>query len=372
MKIIISFFIFCLVLFLYLHIQFHLKKSNDLEIYEISQPSKEKLEEICDLRQPVLFDFECDKITSSINREYLIQNYSAFDVKIRNVKDVGVDAELYVPLQLKCADKLFNEDKENVFFSEKNVDFLDDTGMLKNMKYNDEFLRPHMVSNCEYDFIFGSDQICTPFKYEINYRNYFIVTQGSVKIKLAPPQSIKYLNPVHDYDNFEFKTIINPWNTQMKHQSDFNKIKCLEFDMTTSKTLYIPAYWWYSIKFSKNATIASLKYRTYMNNFAIFPYIGMYALQMQNVKRNTFQKINMNELNNYKKKQVVISDDISISNDNNNNKGNINSNSNINGNINGNINSNSNVKDVMLNLDETLYNFQTNDVQINGPGTGTE
>ena len=30
---------------------------NDLEVYEIEQPSKDKLEEICDLRQPVIFDY---------------------------------------------------------------------------------------------------------------------------------------------------------------------------------------------------------------------------------------------------------------------------------------------------------------------------
>ena len=58
MKIIFSMIIFCLVLFLYLHIFFHLKTSNDLEIYEIEQPSKDKLEEICDLRQPVRFDYK--------------------------------------------------------------------------------------------------------------------------------------------------------------------------------------------------------------------------------------------------------------------------------------------------------------------------
>ena len=35
MEILIGFFIFCLVLFIYLHVQFHLKTSNDLEMYEI-------------------------------------------------------------------------------------------------------------------------------------------------------------------------------------------------------------------------------------------------------------------------------------------------------------------------------------------------
>ena len=47
---------FCVVLFMYLHIIYHLKTSNDLEIYTIDSPSKDKLEEICNIRQPVVFD----------------------------------------------------------------------------------------------------------------------------------------------------------------------------------------------------------------------------------------------------------------------------------------------------------------------------
>ena len=87
MKIIISFFIFCIVLFVYLHIQFHLKTGEDLEMYETDQPSKEQLEEICDLRQPVLFDFECEKIIETSNRDYISNNYHAFEIKVRNIKD---------------------------------------------------------------------------------------------------------------------------------------------------------------------------------------------------------------------------------------------------------------------------------------------
>ena len=46
MKNIVAFLIFCLILFFYLHIFYHIKTSDDLEIYEIDEPSKEKLEEI--------------------------------------------------------------------------------------------------------------------------------------------------------------------------------------------------------------------------------------------------------------------------------------------------------------------------------------
>ena len=66
MKIIIGFFIFCLVLFIYLHVQFHLKTSEDLEMYEIDDPSKDKLEEICNIRQPVLFNFDNQKIFNNL------------------------------------------------------------------------------------------------------------------------------------------------------------------------------------------------------------------------------------------------------------------------------------------------------------------
>ena len=295
---IIGFFIFCLVLFIYLHIQFHLKTSNDLEMYEVDQPSKDRLEEICDIRQPVLFDFDCEKIMETSNKTYIANNYHAFEVKIRNVKESDPNVELYIPLPIHAAVKLFEEDKNSAYMSENNKDFLEETGVIKSLKYNDEFLRPYMVSNCNYDVLMGSPGTCTPFRYEINYRNFFLLTEGSAQIKLAPPHSTKYLYPIYDYENFEFKSPVNPWSPQPKYSADFDKIKCLEFTLLPGKTFYIPSYWWYSIKFNKNTSISCFHYRTYMNNAAIVPYIGMHALQIQNVKRNVVKKASIQQLNN--------------------------------------------------------------------------
>ena len=305
MKIIFGFFIFCLVLFIYLHIQFHLKTSQDLEMYEVDQPSKDRLEEICDIRQPVLFDFDCEKIVNSSNKTFISDNYSAFEIKIRNIKEQEENTELYVPLPLHAAVKLFDEDKTSSYLSENNSDFLDETGVIKNLKYNDEFLRPYMVSNCNYDIMMGSAGTCSPFRYELNYRNFLLLTQGTAQIKLAPPYSIKYLYPNYDYENFEFKSPVNPWSPQAKFQADFDKIKCLEFTLTPGKTLYLPAYWWYSVKFNNNTSISVFRYRTYLNNLAITPYIAMHALQIQNVKRNTVKKVSIEELNNEVKEPVI-------------------------------------------------------------------
>jgi len=296
MKIIIGFCIFCIVLFVYLHVQFHLKTSEDLEMYEIDQPSKDKLEEICDLRQPVLFDFDCEKIMQTTNRDYIKNQYGAFELKIRNTKENDETSELYMPLQVSTSIKLFDEDAHAIYFTENNSDLLDETGIGKSMRYHDEFLRPYMVSNCNYDILMGSKGVCTPFRYEINYRNYFLLTQGSALIKLTPPHGKKYLYPHYDYESFEFSSPVNPWNPQPKFAADFDKIKCLEFMLLPGKTLYIPAFWWYSIQFQKDTSISCFRYRTYMNNIAISPYICMHALQMQNVKRVVAKKVDIREL----------------------------------------------------------------------------
>lgn len=297
MKIIINFLIFCIVLFIYLHIQFHLKTSNELEIYELEEASKVKLEEVCDLRQPLIFKFEDENMVRALSKKSIVDNYSSFEIKIRNIQDDNKNSELYIPLPLHSSIKLFNEDKGGAYYSENNTEFLNETGLFKHYKYNDIFLRPPMVSNLNYDLMMASKDTWTPFRYEINYRNYFLVTQGSIEIKFTPPQNIKYLHPEYDYENFEFRSAINPWKVQSKYESDFNKMKCLEVNLTRGQIIYIPAYWWYSIRFSNDTSVACFRYRTYLNNLAISPYIFMHILQLQNIKRESTNKLPLASLN---------------------------------------------------------------------------
>ena len=288
MKTIINIFIFCIILFIYLHIQYHLKTSNDLEIYEIEQPSKQKFEEICDIRQPTIFHFNNPNLVNETNMKSILERYYAFDMKIRNITDIHKkDEETYMPLPLHSLNKLLLDDKSGTYFSENNSDFLKETGITKIFKYNDDYFRPHMVSNCYYDILTGSSNCYTPFRYEVNYRNFFMPTQGTIRIKMAPPTSVKYLFPHYDYENFEFSSPVNPWNVQPQYASEFDKVRCLEFDLNVGSTLFIPPYWWYSIQFSNNSCVSIMKYRTYMNNVTISPYLFMYALQVQNIRRKT-------------------------------------------------------------------------------------
>ncbi len=278
MKILLSGIIFIIVLFFYLHVFYHLKTSNDLEVYTISQPSKMKLEEVCDIRQPVMFETDILKYCGYSD---VAAQFSAFDVKIREVgaSDVGLPLKLENALQLTTTE-------EKLYYSDGNGDFLEETGLVKEYKYNDSFIKPPFVARCEYDYMFGSVNATTHLQYQLNYRNYFYVSQGSVTVKMAPPKYTKYLYPVYDYENFSFYSPVNLWNVQGKYRSDYDKMKCVEIKVNSGSILFIPAYWWYSIRFDEPSTsICVFKYRTYMNVVAILPELSMCLLQNQNVKR---------------------------------------------------------------------------------------
>jgi len=289
---------------------------NDLEIYELCQPSKERLEEVCDFRQPVVTDFNNDNIIEKCNLNYIKENYTGYDIKIRNVKEQDDDTELYIPLGIVESIDLFKKDKESKYMSENNYDFLDETGIIKLYRNNDMFLRPSMVSSCNYDILFGSLNVETPLRYEVNYRNYFVLTHGKAVIRLLVPKSKKYLYPINDYDNFEFVSPVNPWNVQDEYRADFNKLRTIDVNLISGQMIHIPAYWWYSIKFVKsNTTICVFKYKTYMNTLAISNHLVMRLLQKQNTKRVVASKMNIienkNNKNIYKNKNEDINEEIS-------------------------------------------------------------
>lgn len=291
MHIIIILLIFCTVLFFYLHIFFHFKINNDLEINEISDMSKECFDEICDLRQPILFNYNIKKFLE-LKEENIVNKYSSFDLKIRktNYYDSNYDVTL-LPVILNKAYKLLEEENNNSYISENNSDFLDETTLVKNLSAEDDYLKPSMAISSFYDYVIGSKDSITPLRYEINYRNYIVPINGSLSIKLAPPKSIRYIHPIKDYEFFEFRSLINPWNVQDIYKNDFDKIKCLEITLQPGQALYIPSYWWYSVKFeNQKSSYLFFKYRTSMNYLAILPEIMLFLLQKQNIKCNYLNK----------------------------------------------------------------------------------
>ena len=112
---------------------------------------------------------------------------------------------------------------------------------------NEDFIKPYLCSSSAYDILSGSNNSYTPLRYELNYRNYYYVTEGYVSIKLTPPSSTKYLTTKKDFENFEFRSPINPWNVQKQYETEFSKLRFVEITLTPGMMFNIPPYWWYSI-----------------------------------------------------------------------------------------------------------------------------
>jgi len=289
MNIIIIFFIFIVILFLYIHILYHLKTADDLEIYEINSFSKERLNEVCDLRQPVLFSYDINNF-NELKVDNLVSNYNSFDIKVKFFNNLE---DTVIPLKFKdFIDLIDSKDNDKIFTIENNNEFLEETCLNKKIQYGDNFFKPSSLMSYEYDLIIGKSKHYTKCQYNLNYRNYFLVLEGNVKLKLAPPKSNKYFNVQKDYESFKFFSNMNIWDPQNEYINDYNKIKFLEIDLVPGKIINIPAYWWYSFYFTENkSNILSLKYRTYMNNVTISPEFLKSLLQKQNIKHELFKKI---------------------------------------------------------------------------------
>ena len=74
---------------------FHLNTSDDLEVYTIENVSKDRLEEICNLKQPVLFEYTNENLLDSINIGKMEELYGAFDVNFRNITTKDEESEVY-------------------------------------------------------------------------------------------------------------------------------------------------------------------------------------------------------------------------------------------------------------------------------------
>jgi hypothetical protein len=154
--------------------------------------------------------------------------------------------------------------------SETNHEFMEETGLKGLAAYHlDPMWRPPLAVLSKYDLIFGSPQTTTPLRYHTHHQLFLLVCSGKVRVKMCPPKYRKVLDVVEDYDYYEFWSPLRIWS-QDPHTLDkrdkeiLDRIKFLEFEVTEGHVLFVPKYWWYSVRFSgdTNTTICSAAYDT--------------------------------------------------------------------------------------------------------------
>ena len=267
-------FTICLVVFIYMHVMHQLKTSNDLEIFEIDAVDKPSLEEACCLRQPLLLDYWLDDLARCTPAQF---TYGAFDV---NVVDASGES---VPVPLDKARALF---AKSTHYTERNDDFLKETMLHRILEKNDGMFRPPMIAAIRYDIIFGAVGACTKLRYSDWYRNYFLVADGTLKLKLSPPRNAKYLSTQKDYLKHDYYSSFSAWGSD-----ELARVKFLELDVRKGQLVHIPAYWWYSFKLGKDACVLGFQYRTWMNAAATLPDTALGMLQRHNTTLVTLKHV---------------------------------------------------------------------------------
>jgi hypothetical protein len=302
MSAILNITIFIILLFLYIHIVQQLKRSEDLEIYEMDYSTNENLQEICDIKQPVLFEYKSvvPSFFESLNID-TIDVIQHSDLKVKETQDyyqespknedISVD---YVVLPFASAHTLLTSDTNSRYFTENNEEAVDEAGLSHLYKENDDYLKPFATAQTKYDIQFGSKSATTPLRYHTRYRHFLCVNSGKIRVKMTPWKSQKYLYPIYDYENYEFRSPVHPWTGQRKYLHEMDKIKFLEFDVVAGHVLYIPPYWWYSIKYSDEPTlVCGFTYNSIMNCVANIPHWTLYYLQQSNTKTRTVKVLDV-------------------------------------------------------------------------------
>lgn len=284
MNFLITFLIFILVLFSYIHINDQYKKSEDLEIYEMDYTSNVELQKICNIKQPVIFEFQ--KICPNLFSDTIqFKKYENNDIQVKDVLDYWNPDILSIdPIILSTSSfrTLIQSDPKSHFFMENNQPFLEETGIASQIGKLDDYLKPSFNIHSKYDLLIGSAGCVTPIRYHTDYRRFYVVTSGKISVKMASWRSRKYLHPIIDYDNYEFFSKANVWTPQstmtINETNDLNKIKFLDFEMHTGYVLYIPSYWWYSVKLHEGAEVISVSYQTLVNVLSNVSDISQYYL----------------------------------------------------------------------------------------------
>ena len=289
-------FLFILILFIYIHITHQYKTSEDMEIYEMDYVSNEHLQEVCNIKQPVLFFYKSihPEFFDELDHEHL-DRLDSYDVNVKDVRDYYADEPNvdFTVMPFRSAETLMTTDTKSSYFTENNHTTIDESGLLKTFQTNDDFFKPSFTVNTQYDLLVGSKNTCTPLRYHKNERVLLTVVTGKITIKMTPWKSTKYLYQNKDYDLYEFWSPVNMWKPQRKYLHEMEKLRFLEFDVNAGYTVSIPPYWWYSIKYDSNpeTLVTSCTYNSIMNCVANLPDTCLYFMQQQNIHKRVSNTI---------------------------------------------------------------------------------
>ena len=281
--------IFLLVFFLYVHIIYQYKSSDEMDIYEMDYVDNANLQETCNLLQPFVFSSR-ESLPSLPTLEEALSEKT--DALLQLYDDPKKDP---ISLPLSATIPLLQESStSHRYYSEHNQPFLQEvTDFQEKMREVNPCLQPPFTAQTHYDVCIGSVLVTTPLTYHVNTRKFLVVSTGKIQVKMTPwKKHRKYIHEIRDYDIGEYRSAIDVWDPASHHQRDCKKLEFLEFDVAEGQVLYVPPYWGYSLRYQEPHTcVFDYTYSTWFNRMAFLGEIGRTWLQQQNIYQKTHRSL---------------------------------------------------------------------------------
>jgi len=271
----ITIFLLCIVL--YIHIYYHLKVSDEENIFEIDYTDKVNLEEVCNLRQPFTMEIEN---TLNMKSEQLKSRLNIVHQKRqKEEKDTSENDD---------ADKSDKKEENNEIvtkiYSEHNKELLSDETIQTSIKSFEKTIIPEFTIQNVYDIVVSDENFSTPFVSNFNHRNYLYFSEGNATIQFV---SHKHNDKLEHHIDYE---LLQKVSTDVPSRVKGVTIKSI--NVKAGEFVYIPPRWWYSINFKSRSLVVKFQYKTLMNVIAHTPmYIYSYITVAKAQEQKRMRKI---------------------------------------------------------------------------------
>lgn len=262
--------IFLLVLFIYIHIQFQITSADERQIYVIDKPVNAPIEDVFELKQPIVF-----RMLSIINitLENLLSHHHNIDISVYDNTRKNTHSNILSSISATHA--LVKGDAHAKYYSEKNTDIfsrIPTTSPLHEITKKHAIFTPPLCSRTYNDVLFGSVGSTTIPQYSVMFRNIFSVTSGTLHIRLIHPDDFanrgEQIKP--DYTNMSF---FASSDTDLWNDNDNNIIKAT---IHMGESFSIPPYWVYSFQYEEDTFVSSTSFNSYMTEIATAQHTLLY------------------------------------------------------------------------------------------------
>lgn len=269
--------VFIVILFMYSHLQFEWKISNNYDILKINEPTKDEMENIYKLKQPISFtSITYKNLICQLSLTNLVDKIPKHGINYIHKCLENINSTEKYELKTKPINQvIFDLTKENseilLMENQKNIESIINLIISNNTKllsvWNDlktKYLAPFCNMSTQYDLYSGTINSLSELKINNRSRQYLCVSEGSCDVIFVPPKDVTY----HMINTSTEKVNL----TEMKKTS-----------LEPGDVCVIPNNWGFYIKYNDLTSIISIQY------ISIFHYLSN---TMYSIKRyiSNFQK----------------------------------------------------------------------------------